>query len=119
MKYDEWVKTLEDATKNEPNEYEHMRMRRQATRWTSCAVGAKLMCDLKLDKLEDENQIQSYIVDNLPSHIQNLGSDTFPMQIRCGLYSKALDTLHEIYNTKDIHKSWLKKVKFRIDQYLS
>ena len=119
MNHEQWVKILNESINEPPNDRQREHMVCHADNWMTCAVGAKLMCDLNLDTLKTLSGVDTYVNSNIDKNILDMGQLFFPKRVRNQDYKGALEILETIYNTKNIHKSWLTKVKFRFSQRIS
>lgn len=108
MKYQEWRDILQKVNKTEDD---LLVMESDSLLWSTCAVGAKFMCDLQKEGLLPNNveldstvisvmRMENHIVND---HIFTLGHDQFLSAIFNKRWDDALSILDEIYNTENIY----------------
>jgi hypothetical protein len=109
MKYQEWRKILLKGIGGTLTYKQHKDMMHDSADWNCCAVGAKLMCDLGVDKLKTANNVAIELIND---RVWELGNYGFPYAIGDKNYDKALTILDEIYNTENIYSSEKTKQEF-------
>lgn len=119
MKYQEWKGMLNNAIDGNVTVSQLTKMELESSSWRTCAVGAKIMCDLKLDTLKGKTTVHEYVNQNINHDVFMKGLHHFPRQIARGDYVSALRILEEIYHTLNIHKSRSAKQKFKWNQRCS
>lgn len=105
MKYQEWKDILQKGIDGDLSKHEIDTIRNQHTDWNCCAVGAKIMCDMKVDHLLTVNESLHGENGLINLEVWTLGNNDFPNAINHKNYTKALEVLEEIYAMKDIYKS--------------
>ena len=104
MKYMEWRKILLKGIDGKATYIDQIDMCFHSKDWNCCAVGAKLMCDLKVNEIKtvDRGDMIHSIINK---EIYNLGNREFPLAIRDEKYEEALKILDKIYKTENIYRS--------------
>ena len=102
MKYQEWKDILQKGVDGNLTDDDKESMNTQCSDWNFCAVGAKFMCDLKLDSMNTANES---VVETINEKAWGLGNGQFPHAIWDKDYKEALVVLDKIYNMKNIYKT--------------
>lgn len=104
MKYQEWKDILQKGIDGKLSDGDLVVMNSQSCDWNCCAVGAKIMCDMKVDEISTANgKIHANTL--LNSDAWKLGNFDFPTAISGGNYETALAVLEEIYAMENIYIS--------------
>ena len=110
MMYKEWHNILSNAINGDVSNYDMSKMIDDSYDWKTCAVGAKLMCDL------NRNILRSTHKNLLTEKIVTAGN-VFTIFIYNRRFSSALQILEEIYHTENIYKSKFGKLKSRLKEF--
>lgn len=103
MNYQQWVIVLDQAIKKYPTFNQRTKIQEQADSWRTCAIGAKIMCDLGIkNKSEIPKKIsRAFDSDNILRKASIQGQK-FPSLIRFGHYAQARKLLDKIYESKSV-----------------